>query len=161
MSIFAQDEITLNELQSHLEVIDNMQEGEIVEGVLTTCNGTFPLEGHEVDKNGQPYTWHNFLVCLGETYDSLKEEYGENTPIPWETLYAAGITSSQFERDLEAEMPRAAKAEVTVQRSGDEINILTSSLRVTTAESKARFHDQKDSGKAINTTSDDEETVTA
>lgn len=149
MDIFSKNKVTLNSLKSHLAVLD-IQDGEMVAGVETITNGTYPREGTEADKNGVPYRWHNFLVCDGETYDALKEEFGEDTEIPWETLYEAGFTSSQFERDLNREIPRGATATCVVQRVGDELNVLTHDLHIKRAEVADRFANHKDNGRAIN-----------
>lgn len=150
MSIFQKDEVTLSELQAHLAVLD-ITDGEMVSGVETVTNGTYPREGAAVDQNGEEYRWHNFLVCHGSTYDQLAEEYGEETPISWEVLYEAGVTSSQFERDLSREVPRGARATSTVQMVDGEINVLTHELHIKRAEVADRFADQKtNADNAIN-----------
>ena len=146
MSIFQKEEVSLSELQQYLVVLDNVDDGEMVANLETIANGTYPREGAAVDQNGQQYRWHNFLIVEGKTYDQLAEEYGEEDPIPWQVLYDAGLTSSEFERDLEREVPRGAKATVTVQKQNDEINVLTHELHITEGAVKDRFADQKANG---------------
>lgn len=165
MSIFQKQEVTLTELQAHLAVLD-IEDGAMVANVKTMANGTFPREGYRVDQNGAEYRWHNFLVCTGETYDQLANEYGEDEPIDWQTLYDAGVTSSQFERDLGREVPRGARATVTVQRDGDELNVLTHELHIQDAAVADRFADKKRSqGTPLNntavSTNGESETTTA
>lgn len=151
MNIFQKDEVTLKELQQHLAVLDNLQDGEMVANVKTVANGTYPREGYRVDQNGFEYRWHNFLVCEGEVYDALAEEFGEETAISWETLYDAGLTSSQFERNLDREVPRGAKATATVQKQGEELNILTHELHIQDAATADRFDNEKrDQGTPLN-----------
>lgn len=150
MNIFQKDAISLSELQSHMEVVD-MEEGQMAAGITAKTNGTYPRDGHSLDRNGDSYRWHNFLLCSGETYDELADEFGEEEPIDWDTLYEAGITSSQLEYDLSREVPRGVYAELTVQKVGGELNVETHELLIDDAKSVARFDDEKPSNNtAIN-----------
>lgn len=150
MGIFQQDAITLKQLQPHLAVLDGMQDGDLVANVKCKANGTYPRDGSNIDQNGTPYRWHNFLVVEGKVYDQLKEEYGEETAIDWPTLYDAGLTSSQFEADLDREVPRGASSTITVQKDGGNLNVLTHELHIEDAATTDRFDDSKRSGEPLN-----------
>jgi len=147
--VTSKDSVTLTELQPFLAVVD-LEDGEMASGVTTYCNGTFPLDGlPRVDRNGDEYRWHNFFVTSGEVYDELADEFGEETPIDWTVLYDYGVTSSQLERNLDKQLPLGAKAKVTIQRSGQNINVLTHELMVKSGAVADRFSAQK-TGRTIN-----------
>lgn len=147
-NVFNQDGASLNELVGEAEgypkvlaVLDNLENGQMVSNVECQTNGTYPRENHQTDENGTAYRWHNFMLVEGNDFDELKEEFGMDTRIDWNTLYDYGVTASQFERDLDREVPRGATATVTVQKQDDMLNVLTHRLHIETGDNVDRFSD--------------------
>lgn len=146
--VFNQDGASLAELVGEAQgypkvmaVLDNLDNNQMVDGVECQTNGTYPREGHQTDRNGIAYRWHNFMLVEGDDFDALKDEFGMEKQIDWQTLYDYGVTASQFERDLDKEVPRGATATVTIQKRDGQLNVLTHRLHIETADNVDRFSD--------------------
>lgn len=159
-NVFNQDGASLSELVGEadgytktLAVLDGMVDGDMADGIEARANGTYPREGHSTDRNGVAYRWHNFMLVEGEDFDALKEEFGMEDRIDWQVLYDSGVTASQFERDLDKEVPRGATATITVQKQDGQLNVLTHRLHIQTADAVDRFSDNdttRGTARAIN-----------
>lgn len=161
----------LKALRQYAAVVD-LQPGEV--GTATArCAGTFPQpggagdetgEGAALDRNGQPYRWHNFMVLDYETYQQLAEEYGEDQDIPWETLYDHGFGASEFTRvlDIDRGLPRGLPADIVVQKqinqeTGEvQLNVISHEMQEVKHNADV-FAEEKQNGSSASSTPIDEQ----